>query len=87
MDLNRGIRLVISQYPRFMGKAPTNFCRGEISRPPPYGNRVSPRVVAVGESTPFMGEISWGRGSRGSKSFHIPTKRMCRFHLLLLVGV
>jgi hypothetical protein len=32
----------------FVGKAPRIFPRGGGSRPPPYGNRVSPRIVVVG---------------------------------------
>jgi len=50
MDLKGGMRSCIPQQPRFLEKAPRTLSMGEISRPPPYGNRVSPRVVAAGIS-------------------------------------
>jgi hypothetical protein len=31
----------------FVGKAPRTFPRGGGSRPPPYGNRVTPRTIAT----------------------------------------
>jgi hypothetical protein len=39
-----------SHRPRFIGKALRTFPRGGGSRPPPYGNRVTPRTVSVGIS-------------------------------------
>ena len=48
MNLNGGMRSTFPHHPGFMGKAPRNFSRGGSSRPPPYGNRVAPRVVAIG---------------------------------------
>jgi hypothetical protein len=47
MSLNRGMRSSIPQHPRFVGKAPRTFSRGGSSRPPPYGNRVTPRAVTT----------------------------------------
>jgi hypothetical protein len=50
MILNEGMRSTIPQHPRFVGKAPRTFSRGGSSRPPPYGNRVTPREVTTGIS-------------------------------------
>jgi hypothetical protein len=50
MNLTGGMRLTFLHHPGFVGKAPKTFPRGEGSRPPPYGNRVAPRTVAVGIS-------------------------------------
>ena len=50
MNLTRGIRLTFSHRPGFVGKAPRTFLRGGGSRPPPYGNIVAPRTIAVGIS-------------------------------------
>jgi hypothetical protein len=50
MSLNRGMRSTFPQHPRFVGKAPRTFSRGGSSRPPPYGNRVTPREVSIGIS-------------------------------------
>jgi hypothetical protein len=47
MSLNRGMRSTILQHPRFVGKAPRTFSREGSSRPPPYGNRVTPREVTT----------------------------------------
>jgi hypothetical protein len=45
LNLNGGIRSTFPHHPGFMGKAPRTFSRGGSSRPPPYGNRVAPRIV------------------------------------------
>jgi hypothetical protein len=50
MNLNGGTRSTFPHHPGFMGKAPRTFPRGGGSRPPPYGNRVTPRTVATGIS-------------------------------------
>jgi hypothetical protein len=50
MNLTGGTRPTFSHRPGFIGKAPRTFPRGGGSRPPPYGNRVTPRIVAVGIS-------------------------------------
>jgi hypothetical protein len=50
MNLTRGTRPTFFHRPRFVGKAPRTFPRGGGSRPPPYGNRVMPRIVAAGIS-------------------------------------
>jgi hypothetical protein len=50
MKLNGGTRSTFPHHPRFVGKAPGTFSRGGSSRPPPYGNRVAPRTVAIGIS-------------------------------------
>ena len=47
MSLNEGMRLTFPQHPGFVGKAPRTFSRGGSSRFPPYGNRVTPRIVAT----------------------------------------
>jgi hypothetical protein len=47
MSLNEGMRSTIPQWPGFVGKAPRTFSRGGSSRPPPYGNRVTPRTVVA----------------------------------------
>jgi hypothetical protein len=47
MSLNGGMRSTIPQHPGFVGKAPRTFSRGGSSRPPPYGNRVTPREVTT----------------------------------------
>jgi hypothetical protein len=46
MNLTRGTRPTFTHHPGFIGKAPRTFPRGGGSRPPPYGNRVAPRIVA-----------------------------------------
>jgi hypothetical protein len=50
MNLTGGTRLTFSHRLGFVGKAPRKFPRGGGSRPPPYGNRVTPRKVAAGIS-------------------------------------
>jgi hypothetical protein len=50
MNLTRGMRPPFPHCPGFMGKALRTFPRGGGSRPPPYGNRVTPRIVATGIS-------------------------------------
>jgi hypothetical protein len=50
MNLTGGTRPTFPHRPRFVGKAPRTFPRGGGSRPPPYGNRVVPRIVAAGIS-------------------------------------
>jgi hypothetical protein len=50
MNLTGGTRSTFLHRPRFVGKTPRTFLRGEGSRPPPYGNRVVPRTIATGIS-------------------------------------
>jgi hypothetical protein len=50
MNLTEGTRPTFLHHPGFVRKAPRTFPRGGGSRPPPYGNRVTPRTVAVGIS-------------------------------------
>jgi hypothetical protein len=50
MNLTGGTRLTFLHCPGFIGKAPRTFPRRGGSRPPPYGNRVTPRTVAIGIS-------------------------------------
>jgi hypothetical protein len=50
MNLTGGTRPTFIHRPRFVGKAPRTFPRGGGSRPPPYGNIVTPRIVATGIS-------------------------------------
>jgi hypothetical protein len=50
MNLTEGMRPTFLHRPGFMGKVPRTFPRGGGSRPPPYGNRVTPRTVAAGIS-------------------------------------
>jgi hypothetical protein len=50
MKLVGGTRPTFLRHPRFMRKVPRTFPRGGGSRPPPYGNRVAPKTVAVGIS-------------------------------------
>jgi hypothetical protein len=50
MSLNEGMRSTFPQHPRFVRKDPRTFSRGGRSRPPPYGNRVMPRIVDSGSS-------------------------------------
>jgi hypothetical protein len=50
MNLTGGTRSTFPHHPRFVGKTPRKFPREGGSRPPPYGNRVVPRAVAVGIS-------------------------------------
>jgi hypothetical protein len=50
MNLNGGTRSTFLHHSRFVEKAPRKFPRGGSSRPPPYGNRVTPRTVAIGIS-------------------------------------
>jgi hypothetical protein len=47
MNLTGGARSTFSHHPGFVGKAPRTFPRGGGSRPPPYGNRFPPRIVAT----------------------------------------
>jgi hypothetical protein len=47
MKLDGGMRLTFLHHPGFTGKAPRTFPTGGGSRPPPYGNRVTPRTVAA----------------------------------------
>jgi hypothetical protein len=50
MNLIGGTRPTFLHRPGFVGKALRTFPRGGGSRPLPYGNRVSPRTVAIGIS-------------------------------------
>jgi hypothetical protein len=50
MNLIRGARSTFPHRPGFVGKASRIFPRGGGSRPPPYGNRFAPRIVAIGIS-------------------------------------
>jgi hypothetical protein len=50
LKLTGGTRPTFLHHPGFIGKAPRTFPRGGGSRPPPYGNRVTPRIVATGIS-------------------------------------
>jgi hypothetical protein len=50
MNLTRGMRSTFPHCPGFVGKAPRKFPKGGGSRPPPYGNRVAPRIVVAGIS-------------------------------------
>jgi hypothetical protein len=50
MSLNGGMRSTFSHHPGFIGKDPRTFSKGGVSRPPPYGNRVAPRIVTMGIS-------------------------------------
>jgi hypothetical protein len=50
MNLTRGARPTFLHHLGFVWKAPRKFPRGGGSRPPPYGNRVTPRIVAAGIS-------------------------------------
>jgi hypothetical protein len=50
MNLTWGTRPTFPHQPRFVGKAPRKFPMGGGSRPLPYGNRVTPRIVTVGIS-------------------------------------
>jgi hypothetical protein len=49
-NLTGGTRPTFPHRLGFMGKASRTFPRGGGSRPPPYGNRVTPRTVAAGIS-------------------------------------
>ena len=50
MSLNGGMRSTFPQHPGFMRKDPRTFSMGGSSRPPSYGNRVTPRTIASGIS-------------------------------------
>jgi hypothetical protein len=50
MNLTGGTRSTFPHCPGFVGKTPRTFTREGGSRPPPYGNRVVPRIVAEGIS-------------------------------------
>ena len=50
MSLNGGMKSTFPQHPGFVGTAPRTFSRGRGSRPPPYGNRVTPRIFSTGIS-------------------------------------
>jgi hypothetical protein len=50
MNLTGGARSTFLHHPGLVGKTPRTFPRGGGSRPPPYGNRVVPRIVVVGIS-------------------------------------
>jgi hypothetical protein len=50
MNLIGATRPTFPHHPGFVGKAPRTFPRGGGSRPPPYGNKVVPRIVAAGIS-------------------------------------
>jgi hypothetical protein len=50
MNFTRGTRLTFPHRLGFVGKAPMTFPTRGGSRPPPYGNRVAPRIVAIGIS-------------------------------------
>jgi hypothetical protein len=47
MKLTGGARSTFLHRPGFVGKAPQTFPRGGGSRPPPYGNRFTPRTMAT----------------------------------------
>jgi hypothetical protein len=47
MNLTRGTRPTFPHCPGFVGKAPRTFPRGGGPRPPPYGNRVTPRTMTT----------------------------------------
>jgi hypothetical protein len=47
VNLTGGTGLTFPHCPGFVAKAPRTFPRGGGSRPPPYGNRVAPRIVAA----------------------------------------
>jgi hypothetical protein len=59
MNLTGGTRPTFLHRPGFVGKAPRTFPRGGGSRPPPYGNRVAPRIVAAGISMAGSASISF----------------------------
>jgi hypothetical protein len=50
MNLTGGMRPSFPHCPGFVGKAPRTFPRGGGSRPPSYGNKFAPRIVAAGIS-------------------------------------
>jgi hypothetical protein len=50
MNLNEGTRLKFPHCPGFVGKALRTFPRGGRSRPLPYGNKITPRIVVAGIS-------------------------------------
>jgi hypothetical protein len=50
MNLTGGARSTFLHRPGFVGKASRTFPRGGGSRPPPYGNIFTPRIVATGIS-------------------------------------
>ena len=50
MILNEGMISTFPHHRGFVGKAHKTFSRGGSSRPPPYGNRVTPREVTIGIS-------------------------------------
>jgi hypothetical protein len=50
MNLTGGAISTFPHHPRFVGKDPWTFPRGGGSRPPPYGNRFTPRTIATGIS-------------------------------------
>ena len=50
MNLTGGARSTFLHLLGFVGKAPRTFTRGGGSRPPPYGNKFTPRIVATGIS-------------------------------------
>jgi hypothetical protein len=47
MNLKGGMRSTIQQPIGFMGKSPRTFFEGGSYRPPPYGNRVTPRTLVA----------------------------------------
>jgi hypothetical protein len=50
MNLTGGARSTFPHRPGFVGKTLRTFPKGGGSRPPPYGNRVMPGIVAIGIS-------------------------------------
>jgi hypothetical protein len=50
MNLTGGTRSAFPHRPGFVGKTSRTFPTGGGSRPPPYGNRVMPGIVAAGIS-------------------------------------
>jgi hypothetical protein len=50
MNLTGGARSTFLHRPGFVGKTLRTFPRGGGSRPPPYGNRVMPGIIAAGIS-------------------------------------
>ena len=50
MNLNGGMRSTFLHRSGIVEKAPRTFPRGGGSRPPPYGKKITPRIVAAGIS-------------------------------------
>jgi hypothetical protein len=76
MNLTGVTRPTFTHRPGFVGKVPRTFPRGGGSRPPPYGNKVVPRIVAAGismatsaasRSSPTMQTSPWPSQGTASK--------------------